>query len=351
MYKITLMAILFAWMIPVATQSQGCMDASSEEGVSVAGFFQPQFEYKQGENEDQNSFTFNRARVAFLGNIPYDVSYYFVLETSAFKNGNPYLLDAFITYSRFDYAKVSIGQFKSPFSLELNTACSGLHTINRSMVVDQLVSPQRDLGLLVFGDYKKIIHYNFAVMNGTGLGLMDENEGKDFVGRVVVSPFDFISVGGSFKIGTAKPIVEGADEDERTRFGGELQIKYDDFMLQGEYIYGEDIGSYTTGGGCGDEPFEIHQGSVERSGFFVQAMYMTPWDIQPVIKYESFDQDMNKDYDSKDRITFGLNYFLNDWTRVQINYLYCTEESSSTDWNNYNEINNDQLLLQVQVKF
>jgi phosphate-selective porin len=48
--------------------------------------------------------------------------------------------------------------------------------------------------------------------------------------------------------------------------------------------------------------------------------------------------------------TFGLNYYPNDWARVQLNYLYNTEKSSSSDIANYNETPNDMFLLQVQVK-
>jgi phosphate-selective porin len=41
--------------------------------------------------------------------------------------------------------------------------------------------------------------------------------------------------------------------------------------------------------------------------------------------------------------TFGLNYYPNDWTRLQLNYIYKTEDPS--------EIKNDCLLLQLQVNF
>ena len=41
--------------------------------------------------------------------------------------------------------------------------------------------------------------------------------------------------------------------------------------------------------------------------------------------------------------TFGLNYYPNDWTRIQLNYIYAAESPS--------EINNDALLIQVQVRF
>jgi len=72
-------------------------------------------------------------------------------------------------------------------------------------------------------------------------------------------------------------------------------------------------------------------------------MYMTDWNLQPVIKYENFDPDTETDDNALSIITFGFNYFFNDWTRLQFNYLYKVEEPT--------EISNDEILMQLQVKF
>lgn len=85
----------------------------------------------------------------------------------------------------------------------------------------------------------------------------------------------------------------------------------------------------------------------------VMAMYMTEWDLQPVFKYDYFDPDMNIDKENygyaeinnyaRTNMTYGINYFFNDWTRLQINYIMKQEEFESFD--------NDQILVQLQVKF
>ena len=87
---------------------------------------------------------------------------------------------------------------------------------------------------------------------------------------------------------------------------------------------------------------EVHEGSINRGGFWAQALYMTPWNIQPVVKYESYDPNTDLDNDVDNVITFGFNYFFNDWTRLQLNYLYKSEEI---------EESNDEFLIQLQVKF
>ncbi len=378
--KHIIVALFFGiFLFSVSAYSQGCADAGSDEGVQVMGFIQPQWDYKLFENPE-NTFKFNRARLGVVGNIPYDFSYYFVLETSPAKNSHPYLLDAFVTYSRFPWMKVSLGQFKSPFSQELNTPCHALYTINRSKVVSELASPDRDLGIMFLGGGDtSFVKYAVGLMNGTGRGVIDEatgkvvfdnNPGKDLVARLTFQPlalansdlYDLIRIGGSFKYGTSPPQADGVkDEDTKTIIGGEMQIKYNNFLLQSEYIMGSFVGSYTTGGGCG-EPLVVHQGSVNKSGFYAQAMYMTQWNLQPVIKFESFDPDLDKSREGADlslgtddeyifsqashgvqnTITFGLNYFFNDWTRLQINYLYQAEEK---------EFMNDMLMIQIQAKF
>ena len=78
-------------------------------------------------------------------------------------------------------------------------------------------------------------------------------------------------------------------------------------------------------------------------------MYMTDWMIQPVVKYEWYDADTDEENTTSDNTikkitTFGINYFFNDWTRLQLNYLYKAEEGIF-------EKANDEILMQLQVKF
>lgn len=344
------------------TNAQGCLEASGSGGPTVIGYIQPQFEYNflgsdaaTGNSLNSSTFKFNRARIGVAGSIPYDIQYYVLMETSSFFTGNPFLLDAFITYNRLGHwAKFSVGSFKSPISLELNTPCQALYTVRRSAVVDELTAPNRDIGFMVSGASDSLnlfgwktfnlLKYSLAVTNGKGLGVIDDNMGKNYSGRVVLSPCKYFSVGGSYLYGKHKPLEVGTPEDIKKRMGVDLEIRYKKFLLQGEYLLADDQGSYTTGGGCGTTP-ELVTGSIKRDGFFVMASYMTPWQLQPVFKYESFNPDTDPAVlkDIRNTMTFGLNYFINDYTRVQLNYLYQAEEAASV------EVPNDALLIQFQV--
>ena len=72
------------------------------------------------------------------------------------------------------------------------------------------------------------------------------------------------------------------------------------------------------------------------------ASYRTEWNLEPVIKYDYFDPDMTVAGDWHNNLTFGINYFFNDWTRFQINYVMTQEDTP---------IKNDMFMFQAQVKF
>ncbi len=356
--------------------AQGCMEPSgTSTGPQVIGYVQVENitnllgSDAAGIDLTKNSFAFRRARIGVTGIIPYNFSYYVMTEMSPTFNG-PYILDAFLTWKAAgSYLKVSAGQFKSPFGLELSTPCQSLYTVDRSMVVNELASPFRDQGIMfsgstdslkIFGIEKpNVFTYSLAITNGTGLNISDNNKSKDIIGRITFAPCNFFQVGGSYHHGLQKnpdPTVTKADE--LTRWGADLQLKktFGQFGLisQSEYIYGKDDGSKMVGGGCGVTP-EIVQGSFKRNGFYSQLMLQTPWKIEPLVKLERYDPNMdldNTDHSefSKDTWVMGFNYYVNDWTRIQMNYMYNIETSSSTDAARYNEIKNDMLVLQLQFK-
>lgn len=341
--RIVFLLIAIAILV-INAQAQGCAEPASEDGINVFGYLQTQFDYNLFDNPESN-FGFNRSRLGVMGNIPYDFSYYVILETSPFKKDGPkaYLLDAFITYNRFSFAKVSMGSFKSPFGLELSTPCHSLHTINRSKVVNELTAPDRDMGLMLLGGSDTtLFRYSVAVMNGSGLLMKDPDTYKDVVGRVLIQPTDWMHIGGSFKMGKSANEDASLGDNTSKRFGGEFNVEYANFLIEGEYIYGEDEGSYLVGGGCGSDP-ELVIGSIKRSGIFVTALYNTPWNLQPVVKYENYNSDIDDGNSLEQITTFGFNYFFNEWTRLQINYEYAAEKA--------HEIKNDRLMVQLQVRF
>jgi len=339
--------IIFAQGCEVDDPSSSSDSISSNKPI-IFGYLQSQYDYSFGD-ENENTFRFKRARIGARGKIIDNFSYYFMLETSPFigSTGDAYLMDAFVTYNADNWARISVGTFKQPFSLEVATPCHALTTIDRSIVADQLVAPQRDFGLAIFGGNKYTkLNYSVALMNGTGLGVRDNNKKKDIIGRATYKVADFLTVGGSFRYGfpiNDEDVPTNPRENDHVRktFGGEFQFNVNKLHIQGEYIYDEGDDNPAAGGGCGAEPLPL---GFIRTGGYAMAWYDTPWNLQPVVKYEYFDPNTSvNDIGYQEMMTIGANYFFNDKVRLQINYQARIETINAVD--------NDMLLAQVQIKF
>lgn len=348
--KIKIVFVL-AFVFQVSTMfSQGCEvdlpgasdGAASTPSIRLFGYIQPQYDYFFTEGDQANTLRFKRARIGVTGKVLNKFSYFFMMETSPFigQTGDAYLMDAFVTYEANNWARISLGTYKQPFSLDVATPCHMLPTIERSIVADQLVAPQRDFGLGIWGGNKfNRLNYSVALMNGRGLGVRDDNTRKDIIGRVTYKLFRNLSVGASFRHGYPIP---NNNDDDRNSFGGEIVYKPGKFWFQGEYIYDE--GAYFAGaaGGCGSTPVALGE---EREGGYFLAAYNVSEKFQPVFKYEFFDPDstIKNNIGYQERMTVGFNYFVNPKVRFQVNYLANIETVAS--------VQNDALLTQVQVKF
>lgn len=333
--------------------SQGCEgdepatgDTVGTPSVKVFGYLQPEYEYFFTDGDQANTIRFKRARIGVRGKVMDDFSYYFMLETSPFigSSGDAYLMDAFITYDADNWARISVGTYKQPFSLEVATPCHALTTIERSVVADQLVSPQRDFGVSVFGGNKyNKLNYAVAIMNGRGLGVKDDNTKKDFIGRATYRVTDYLTLGGSFRYGY--PIPNDNEKGSfRKSFGGEFSLNLDKLAVQGEYIYDEGKSFSGAAGGCGATPVPLGE---KRDGAYIMASYNVNEKLQPVFKYEYFDPNIDVKesiaYPYQERMTLGVNYFFNDVVRFQLNYLANIETVVNVD--------NDALVAQMQIKF
>jgi phosphate-selective porin len=329
--------------------AQGCEgddpvgnDSKDTPSVKIFGYIQSQYDYNFTDGDQANTFKFKRARIGALGKISDNFSYYFMLETSPFigSSGDAYLMDAFVTYSKYNWAKMSVGSFKQPFSLEVATACHSLTTIDRAIVADQLVAPQRDFGFMVLGGNKYTkFNYWVALMNGTGLGQVDGNTKKDIVARATYKLTNYLTIGSSFRHGYPIP---NNNDDSRTTFGGEFVVKLDKLKVQGEYIYDEGAYFLGTSGGCGATPVALGE---KRDGAYIMAAYNIDDKLQPVFKYEFFDPDLDSKDDGtyQERMTLGINYFFNQKVRLQLNY----QANIQTVVN----VKDDALLGQIQIRF
>lgn len=164
--------------------------------IKISGYTQVRYQTFQ-EKGKIATFDVRRARLDIKGDITKQLDYRL---QSEFGGGTSVkLLDATIGYKFDDFLKLTLGQFKIPFSQENLLSSPKLETINRSPVVESLVARGkdiignqngRDIGVQTSGSLLSIkdnyiLDYVIGIFNGAGINTTDTNVRKDFVGRLV----------------------------------------------------------------------------------------------------------------------------------------------------------------------
>ena len=325
-----------------------------------------------------NDFHMRHARVGLKGTI---YKYYDFNISGEFGKGNSDLWDGYMGYNYWSEARLRIGQFKQPFSLEWSSSCDWRDFIEMPLPIDNL-TPDRDIGAMIHGDIGKgLLNYGIAICNGSGKNTSDDtDDDKDVVARVVLSPFadsentflKGLHLGGSVAYGREEmkrdkmrwkgkfQTAGGTNffqlknndilhDGVRTRYGAELCYMVGPFSLKGEWVRMDLDDLYLNEGGSKDD-FHVDGGYVSVSYIltgehqpFKNGKYgrITPrenfdprkgtWGaLQLVARYEtlSIDDDLlkmgyadaAKYTDDANGFTVGVNWYLNEMVRLMLDY-------------------------------
>lgn len=136
-----------------------------------------------------STFYINKARPIISGAV---AKYWEFQITPDFGQGKVVLQDAWINAGYFTQAQFQLGKYKANMDLERLQSDPALEFIQRSEI--QNLVPNRDIGAQVFGTlFNKRLSYALALMNGvpnnTASFDFDNNDAKDFVGRLFLTPF------------------------------------------------------------------------------------------------------------------------------------------------------------------
>jgi phosphate-selective porin OprO and OprP len=124
-----------------------------------------------------------------------------------FGNNTTAILDAYIDTHPRPWLRLRVGKFKAPYGLERLQADQDVTFIERAL--DQNLTPQREIGLQLWGDIAGgIVRYEAGVYNGNpdnGLNDIDSDHAKSFGGRLFVQPFntDALRAFGRLGVGIA----------------------------------------------------------------------------------------------------------------------------------------------------
>lgn len=305
------------------------------KALQISGLLQPRYQgfEQKGAND---AFDLHRARLDVKGNITDKWSYEVYTEFAS----SVKLIDGYTAYKFADFAKITAGQFKIPFSNENLVSDSQLEFIDRSQGVEALVSRSkdvignsngRDIGLQLSGNLAKtddryLFDYFIGVFNGAGYNVTaDNNYHKDVSARLGFHPIKNLDFGGSLYRGQGIP-TGGAKQQARNRYGFDGRYILGNLSLTAEYIHGTDA-------------------AVQKDGWFGQAGYFVwPKKIQLVAKYDTFDPNKTIGTDRTFIYTGGVNFIFNQWTKLAVDYLFRHEEAAV-------QVKNNVLEAQLQIAF
>jgi len=255
-----------------------------------------------------------RARLTLSGELLKNIR--FQITVDAVKS--PALIDAMVDFLFNPAYGLRIGQYYVPVSLENNTSDREMDTILRSLVVIALApsrdlgSQGRDIGAMFMGQYS-IAEYYLGVFNGAGINKADTNKAKDVAGRLILHPLKSLAVGGSFYKGRNNPVQNGPDLT-RDRLALEAAWLPGRFSLKGEFISAKDD-------------------LISKSGWYLQGGYFVlPKKLQAIVKWDTYDKDLDVSADRADLLTVGANWFIWGKTKLMVNYgLYRKEGEGTTN--------------------
>lgn len=305
------------------------------KALQISGLLQPRYQgfQQKGAND---AFDLHRARLDAKGSITDNWSYEVYVEFAS----SVKLIDGYTAYKFADFAKITAGQFKIPFSNENLVSDSQLEFIDRSQGVEALVgrskdvignSNGRDIGLQLGGSFAKtddhyLFDYAVGVFNGAGYNVTtDNNYHKDISARLVIHPIKNLDFGGSWYRGQDIP-TGGTKSQARNRYGFDSRYTLGLLSLNAEYIHGTDA-------------------AIQKDGWFFQAGYFVwPKKIQLAAKYDTFDPNKTITTDRTNIYTGGVNFIFNRWTKLAVDYLFKHEETAVPIRNNVFE-------AQLQIAF
>jgi phosphate-selective porin OprO/OprP len=326
-------------------------------------------------NAEDGTFDFRRARVSLQGWLHRDMEYEVDVAVDEFR-----LRDAFVNYRRFRDAQLRIGQFKIPFGLDQLTPPHRLDFVFRSRIGAEL-APARDVGAMLHGRFlRRALNYQVGYFYGGGenareAGFKNSRE-RTWAARLTGTPlrlapvptwmktmeFGVASTLGKAPVGLLSSRLRTVAQYQaaeryfvqgpRHRLGTELNWLTGPFSVRGEFahmrvsreeqsLFGTDLpdlivrGWYLSGTWMltGEkkeertEPakalFQGGTGSLELATRYEQHRFASATTVgTPQRNPRAANVSQNSD-----RVwTFGVNWYLNVWSRIQANYIHETIE-------------------------
>lgn len=325
-----------------------------------------------GETRNNDTFVVDAARLEASGT--YYKDYEFKVQGD-FGKGTVVLKDGYVGWKRWPELSLRIGQFKEPFSVEELTSARFIDFIQRSPM-NRLV-PGRDIGFMFHGKtWEERLEYQLGVFNGNGSHRSDDsNDDKDIAARLALKPFapsedkmlKGISVGGAITYGSEDQTFGNLSmldsgttfltmssssiraRQDRRRLNTEAVWLWGPFKLQGEVTW-MDVDLHRFAAGVPNNKVET---TAAFTSWYTEALWVVTGEdavmerrkpaknfladggcgqIELAVRFSQFwvDEDLfdegfvnaARSTDGFDNWTGGVNWWLNPYVRVSLNYFY-----------------------------
>lgn len=350
------------------------------------------------DNNIKSGFDFGTVLVGLRGNLFRDynegknLDYQLSLGYNKATSGSFNLLDGFLRYHAFSTnagletpkLNFTLGQQLLPFGLDVQSPEDLRPTISTASAPTHLGLFTRQNGLIVRGDIKPfvdyganyrapLLEYGLGVTNGNGVNKSDDNNSKDYIGRVAFTlPVDYASwlrelkVGASYIQGDAKLAGAGlqTNKAQKDRLGFDLYYNHAPFGVTYEYVQGKtdyidqaraqidnaeaEGHTLTAFYTLGDQFYNSMKSNAKFDDFW-------PKSIQGYYRFDTFNPNKNqKDYydPASKRIgeydihSLGLNFFFAQTTKFQLQLNHYDFDIETDKQKNSNE-----LIAQFQYGF
>jgi len=296
-----LIVLTFSWLAfpPPGWSQEEKLPVSAQRPVDFSVF--AQVRYTDYSSNGTDTFSLRRVRLALTSAVLPSLDFKVQIEqTKAIS-----LVEAYLSFHLSRYLEFRAGQYKVPFSYENLKSASEQDFINRSSVVETLCpgrdigSQGRDIGATLWF-HSAAIEAAIGLLNGSGINRLDNDDHKDKAFRLVLSPLRGLSIGGSWYEGLW-PETQNVSSRQRRRQGLEAQLKSGLLSINGEYILAKNYDQ-------------------EAAGWVIQvSLFLRQGRIQPVVRFESLDQDRAVKDNEAEAWTVGINFHLAPRTKFQIN--------------------------------
>jgi len=296
-----LIALNLGWLVspPSGWSQEEKLPVSARRPVDFSAF--GQVRYTDYSSNGTDTFSLRRVRLALASSVLPSLDFKVQIEqTKAIS-----LVEAYLSFHLSRYLEFRAGQYKVPFSYENLKSASEQDFINRSSVVETLCpgrdigSQGRDIGVTLWL-HSATIEAAVGLFNGSGINRLDNDDHKDKAFRFTLSPLRGLIIGGSWYEGLW-PENQNASSRLRRRQGLEAQLRSGSLTINGEYICAQNYDQ-------------------KAAGWVIQVnLLLRQGKIQPVVRFESLDQDRAVKDNEAEAWTVGINFHFAPRTKLQIN--------------------------------